>query len=61
MKVLLAATAAVLIAQASAFTTAPSIKNPHTTRVFAEYEPMEGEGKINLKVDLDSPKVATMV
>jgi len=25
-----------------------------------DYETMDGEGKINLKIDLDSPKVATM-
>jgi hypothetical protein len=25
-----------------------------------DYEPMDGETKINLKIDLDSPKVATM-
>lgn len=48
-----------LICQATAFTVAPS--NHVQTRLAAgDYEPMEGEGKINLKVDLDSPKVATM-
>jgi CDGSH-type Zn-finger protein len=51
--------AALLFSQAAAFTL---VSQPSTqTRLFAEdYELMEGEGKINLKVDLDSPKVATM-
>lgn len=51
--------ATVLTAQAAAFT---QIAKPNMqTQLFAgDYEPMEGEGKINLKVDLDSPKVATM-
>ena len=49
---------ALLASQASAFTT---VSKPNTqTALFAEYEPMDGESKINLKIDLDSPKVATM-
>jgi CDGSH-type Zn-finger protein len=51
--------ASLLLAQAAAFTMVaqPSMQ----TRLYAgDYEPMEGEGKINLKIDLDSPKVATM-
>lgn len=49
-----------LLSQASAFMVAPS-SNGAQTRLFAEYTPLEGEGKINLKVDLDSPKVANTV
>jgi hypothetical protein len=53
--------AVALICQtAGAFTLAPLPRTEATTRLFAEYEPLAGEGKINLKVDLDSPKVATM-
>mmetsp|Transcript_87788 Transcript_87788/g.253510 ORF Transcript_87788/g.253510 Transcript_87788/m.253510 type:complete len:105 (-) Transcript_87788:339-653(-) len=49
-----------LASQAAAFSVVPG-RNTADTRLFAgDYEPMEGEGKINLKVDLDSPKVATM-
>lgn len=56
MKFLLSA---LMIAQAAAF--APMHQATSTTSLFAEdYEPMEGEAKINLKIDLDSPKVATM-
>lgn len=48
---------AVLIAtSASAFT----VVSPLTARnsaLAAEYEPMEGETKINLKIDLESEKV----
>ena len=52
--------AAALICQSvGAFTVAPPQKVV-STKLYAEYEPMEGEGKINLKIDLDSPKVATM-
>ena len=29
-------------------------------KMAGDYEPMDGETKINLKIDLDSPKVATM-
>eukprot|EP00584_Thalassiosira_punctigera_P001139 CAMPEP_0172543626 /NCGR_PEP_ID=MMETSP1067-20121228/13959_1 /TAXON_ID=265564 ORGANISM="Thalassiosira punctigera, Strain Tpunct2005C2" /NCGR_SAMPLE_ID=MMETSP1067 /ASSEMBLY_ACC=CAM_ASM_000444 /LENGTH=100 /DNA_ID=CAMNT_0013330071 /DNA_START=78 /DNA_END=380 /DNA_ORIENTATION=+ len=43
---------ATLIASASAF--APSAKSAVETRLF------DGPGKINQKIDLDSPKVATM-
>mmetsp|Transcript_21874 Transcript_21874/g.62339 ORF Transcript_21874/g.62339 Transcript_21874/m.62339 type:complete len:107 (-) Transcript_21874:2711-3031(-) len=58
MKLLVAT--ALLAAQAAAFTVAPG-NQPSSTRLFAgDYEPMEGESKINLKIDLDSPKVATM-
>lgn len=53
--------ALLLISQAAAFTVAPSHGGIQTTRLAAgDYEPMEGEGKLNLKIDLDSPKVATM-
>jgi hypothetical protein len=51
---------ALLLSQVSAFQIIPNAYSP-STRLHAEYEPMEGEGKINLKIDLDSPKVATMV
>mmetsp|Transcript_276 Transcript_276/g.472 ORF Transcript_276/g.472 Transcript_276/m.472 type:complete len:105 (-) Transcript_276:1925-2239(-) len=54
-----AAVAFLLSLEASAFQIAPRNNLP-ATRLQAEYEPMEGEGKINLKIDLDSPKVATM-
>lgn len=60
MKVLLSIIA-LACSQVAAFTSAPTMKNSPRTILFAEYEPLEGEGKINLKVDLDSPKVATMV
>lgn len=56
MKYLLAA--ALLVQSAGAFTVAP--QSARTTQLRAEYEPMDGEGKINLKIDLDSEKVATM-
>jgi CDGSH-type Zn-finger protein len=51
--------ASLLIAPAAAFT---MVAQPNMqTRMYAgDYELMEGEGKINLKIDLDSPKVATM-
>jgi hypothetical protein len=52
--------AALILSQVSAFQIAPKTDAPRM-RLQAEYEPMDGEGKINLKVDLDSPKVATMV
>ena len=51
--------ASLLFCQATAFTVVP--KSAAQTALFAgDYEPMEGESKINLKIDLDSPKVATM-
>ena len=56
MKYLL--TAALLCQSAGAFTIAP--RSSGGSQLRAEYEPMDGEGKINLKIDLDSPKVATM-
>ena len=49
------------ISQAAAFTVAPQQANAANSCLFAgDYEPLEGEGKINLKIALDSPKVATM-
>jgi nitrous oxidase accessory protein NosD len=49
-----------ILSQAAAFTTVPT-RAGHETRLFAgDYVPLEGEAKINLKIDLDSPKVATM-
>lgn len=60
MKLIAATTVAIFASQAAAFQVAPRGASPPTA-LFAEYEPMEGEGKINLKIDLDSPKVATMV
>jgi|Transcript_9475 CDGSH-type Zn-finger protein len=50
---------ALFLSQATAFTIvgAPRLQ---TRLAAAEYEAMDGEGKINLKIDLDSPKVATM-
>eukprot|EP00529_Nitzschia_sp_RCC80_P034735 CAMPEP_0113485170 /NCGR_PEP_ID=MMETSP0014_2-20120614/24345_1 /TAXON_ID=2857 /ORGANISM="Nitzschia sp." /LENGTH=115 /DNA_ID=CAMNT_0000378807 /DNA_START=59 /DNA_END=406 /DNA_ORIENTATION=- /assembly_acc=CAM_ASM_000159 len=41
---------------------APTKATTATTslKMAGDYEPMEGESKINLKIDLDSPKVATM-
>ena len=41
--------AALLLAQVAAFTTVSPLARGQT-RLAAEYEPMEGEGKINLKV-----------
>jgi hypothetical protein len=60
---LFAAVAIVLLAtsQSTAFQVGPSRVYPASSALYAEYEVMEGEGKINLKIDLDSPKVATMV
>ena len=59
MKSTYAIATASLICQATAFTVAP--QGSVQTRLNAgDYEPMEGESKINLKIDLDSPKVATM-
>mmetsp|Transcript_32125 Transcript_32125/g.78071 ORF Transcript_32125/g.78071 Transcript_32125/m.78071 type:complete len:106 (+) Transcript_32125:58-375(+) len=56
MKFLLAS---LLISQAVAF--APMAQGSVNTALRAEdYEPMEGEGKINLKMDLDSKKVVNM-
>jgi CDGSH-type Zn-finger protein len=49
-----------LLAQAAAFTMVAQQPSMQTRLYAGDYEPMEGEGKINLKVDLDSPKVATM-
>ena len=50
--------AALICHSVGAFTVTPAQRA--ATKLSAEYEPMEGEGKINLKIDLDSPKVATM-
>lgn len=52
-------TALLVTSQASAFTVGPS-HHAETRLMAGDYVPMEGEGKINLKIDLDSPKVATM-
>ncbi|CAB9508802.1 CDGSH iron-sulfur domain-containing protein [Seminavis robusta] len=57
MKYILAA--ALICQSVVAFTVAP-VQPMQSTQLFAEYEPLEGESKINLKIDLDSPKVATM-
>ena len=56
MKYLVAAV--IFLAQASAFTFVS--KHRAGTRLFAEYEAMEGEGKINLKVSdpLEGSRVA---
>jgi len=51
--------AALLLAQVAAFTTVAPYARVQT-HLAAEYETMDGEGKINLMIDLDSPKVATM-
>lgn len=48
-----------LLSQAAAFSVAPRAA-PQRCLFAGDYEPMEGESKINLKIDLDSPKVATM-
>lgn len=49
---------ALLATNVSGFT---PVSKPNTqTALFAEYETIDGEAKINLKIDLDSPKVATM-
>jgi hypothetical protein len=45
-------TACLLISQAAAFTVAPQSRA--ATHLYADYEPMEGEGKMNLKVRLVS-------
>ena len=56
----LSATLLLIASKASAFTVGP-VNQVSQSRLFAaEYVPLEGEGKINLKIDLDSPKVATM-
>lgn len=48
-----------LISQAVAF--APIAQGSVNTALSAgDYEPMEGEGKINLKMDLESKKVVNM-
>ncbi|KAL3937943.1 MAG: hypothetical protein SGBAC_007045 [Bacillariaceae sp.] len=48
-----------LISQAVAF--APIAQGSANTALSAgDYEPMEGEGKINLKMDLESKKVVNM-
>ena len=53
--------AALVLAQAAAFAPIAKPSSAALTQLFAEeYVPMEGEGKMNLKIDLDSPKVATM-
>ena len=41
---------ALALAEAAAFTTVRSVTRPTQSRLMAEYEPMEGESKINLKV-----------
>lgn len=58
MKYILAV--ALICQTVGAFTTVAPLQRTEATRLFAEYEALAGEGKINLKVDLDSPKVATM-
>lgn len=55
-----ALTAALICQTVGAFTLAPPQRVTPQLSAKAEYEPMEGEGKMNLKIDLDSPKVATM-
>ncbi|CAJ1932948.1 unnamed protein product [Cylindrotheca closterium] len=56
MKFLLAS---LLISQAVAF--APIAQgNVNTALRAGDYEPMEGEGKMNMKIDLDSKKVVNM-
>jgi hypothetical protein len=54
---------AVLVSQSAGFQVVHRHQGfPSSSRLYAtEYEPLEGEGKINLKIDLESPKVATMV
>ena len=44
--------AALLLAQVAAFTTVAPLTRASTTQLAAEYEKMEGESKINLKVRL---------
>ncbi len=57
---ILAAALALYVSQVTAFSVSrPSIASTGT-RLMAEYVPLEGEGKINLKIDLESEKVATM-
>eukprot|EP00527_Entomoneis_sp_CCMP2396_P003128 CAMPEP_0198137178 /NCGR_PEP_ID=MMETSP1443-20131203/717_1 /TAXON_ID=186043 /ORGANISM="Entomoneis sp., Strain CCMP2396" /LENGTH=115 /DNA_ID=CAMNT_0043798527 /DNA_START=45 /DNA_END=392 /DNA_ORIENTATION=- len=52
---------ALLIAQAGAFTVyCPPVARANTQLAAGDYEPLEGESKINLKIDLESEKVATM-
>mmetsp|Transcript_39162 Transcript_39162/g.81293 ORF Transcript_39162/g.81293 Transcript_39162/m.81293 type:complete len:106 (-) Transcript_39162:346-663(-) len=53
------AAASLLLAQSSAFTVSPAAR-PATQLAAGDYEPLEGESKINLKIDLESEKVATM-
>lgn len=58
MKFLLAS---LLISQAVAFAPAITPASARNTILGAgDYEPMEGEDKINLKIDLDSKKVVNM-
>ena len=56
----LSATLLLIASQASAFTVGPVNQGAETRLFAAEYVPLEGEGKINLKIDLDSPKVVNM-
>mmetsp|Transcript_128100 Transcript_128100/g.369010 ORF Transcript_128100/g.369010 Transcript_128100/m.369010 type:complete len:110 (-) Transcript_128100:196-525(-) len=61
MKFLSATLLMMIASQASAFTVGPVANQVAETRLFAaEYVPLEGEGKINLKVDLENPKVVNM-
>lgn len=46
--------AALLASQAAAFTVCPAVSRVNTQLAAGDYEPMEGEGKINLKVCLCS-------
>lgn len=58
MKLLIASLA---FCQAAAFTAVhPSSARSGTFLCAGDYSKLDGEGKINLKIDLDSPKVATM-
>ena len=49
-----------LVAGAGAFTVVPSARSMETRLFAGDYEPLEGESKINLKIDLESEKVATL-
>lgn len=52
-------TAALFCQSAGAFIVGPQAAQGMATKLCAEYEPVEGESKINHQVDLDNPKVAT--
>ena len=49
-----------LVSGTAGFSVFPQTRSMETRLFAGDYEPLEGETKINLKVDLESEKVATM-